>query len=46
MLSFEEKFDGMIIKNDLDFVKESFSNANTYISYECYNQLFKLLMVY
>ena len=40
MLSFEEKFDGMIIKNDLDFVKESFQMPNTtYISYECYNPI-------
>lgn len=40
MLSFEEKFDGMIIKNDLDFVKQSFQMPNTtYISYECYNPI-------
>lgn len=40
MSSFEEKFDGMIIKNDLDFVKQSFQMPNTtYISYECYNPI-------
>lgn len=41
----EQQFTGMIVKNDLDFVKLSFNMPQTYyIDYECFQPLYKAII--
>jgi len=43
--SIEQQFAGMIIKNDLDFVRSSFNMPSTYyIDYECFQPLYKAVI--